>query len=82
MRRRRRPGAVLEIGCDDARRALAALEGLAAVGSSEWLGDAAVRVTLAASSDASGVVHALVLAVSASIASSRRARRSRNDSSP
>jgi len=53
---------LLEIGCDDARRALAALEGLPAVGSSEWLGDTAVRVTLAASSDACGVVRALVLA--------------------
>jgi ABC-2 type transport system ATP-binding protein len=53
---------LLEIGCDDAGRALAALAGLAAVGSAEPLGDTAVRVTLTASADASGVVRALVLA--------------------
>ncbi len=45
-----------------ARRALAALEGLVAVGSTEWLGETTVRVTLAASSDASVVVRTLVLA--------------------
>jgi ABC-2 type transport system ATP-binding protein len=56
------PEPLLEIGCDDARRALAALAGLPAVGTTEWLGDTAVRVTLAASSDASAVVRTLVLA--------------------